>query len=67
MPNLKNRFYFRELRIDGPFCNREEEQKEQASPAQSLANLVLYSPRIGVSICFWYSAILAITYSGKKS
>jgi hypothetical protein len=45
MPNLKNLFYFRELPTDGPFCNREEEQKELASHAQSLANVVLYSPR----------------------
>ena len=45
MPNLKNPFYFRELPTDGPFCNREDEQKELVSHAQSLANVVLYSPR----------------------
>ena len=41
----KNPFFFRELPTDGPFCNREEELKELAAHARSLANVVLYSPR----------------------
>ncbi|RJQ67596.1 MAG: ATP-binding protein [Desulfobacteraceae bacterium] len=41
----KNPFYFRELPTDGPFCNREQELQELCSHAQSLANVVLYSPR----------------------
>ncbi len=41
----KNPFFFRELPTDGPFCNRETELKELASHAESLANVVLYSPR----------------------
>ena len=41
----KNPFYFRELPIDGPFCNREDDLKALCAHARSLAHVVMYSPR----------------------
>lgn len=41
----QNPFFFRELPTDGPFCNRETELQALTGHAESLANVVLYSPR----------------------
>ncbi len=41
----KNPFFFRELPTDGPFCNREVELEALTGHAESLANVVLFSPR----------------------
>lgn len=41
----KNPFFFRELPTDGPFCNRKTELEALARHAESLANVVLFSPR----------------------
>lgn len=40
-----NPFYFRELPVDGPFCNREKELEELVGHGRSLANVVMFSPR----------------------
>jgi hypothetical protein len=40
-----NPFYFRELPVDGPFCNREKELDELVRHGKSLANVVMFSPR----------------------
>lgn len=40
-----NPFYFRELPLQAPFCNRTREISELTSHAQNRANVVLYSPR----------------------
>jgi AAA+ ATPase superfamily predicted ATPase len=42
---MRNPFYFRELPLDAPFCNRAVEIKELESHAYNKANVVLYSPR----------------------
>lgn len=42
---MRNPFYFRELPLDAPFCNRAAEIKELESHAYNKANVVLYSPR----------------------
>jgi AAA+ ATPase superfamily predicted ATPase len=42
---MRNPFYFRELPLDAPFCNRTDEIKELVSHAYNKANVVLYSPR----------------------
>ncbi len=40
-----NPFYFKELPVDAPFCDREKELADLASFAKARANAVLYSPR----------------------
>jgi len=40
-----NPFYFREIAIDAPFCDREEELSQLVSYANGKANVVLFSPR----------------------
>lgn len=42
---MGNPFYFRELPLSAPFCNREKELKELSSHAINHANVVLFSPR----------------------
>jgi hypothetical protein len=42
---MQNPFYFREIPIDAPFCNRKNEMKELGSHAVNKANVVLFSPR----------------------
>ena len=42
---MKNPFTIKVIPPDGPFCNREKEQKDLLSYAENKANLVLYSPR----------------------
>ncbi len=42
---MQNPFYFRELPLSAPFCNRQHEMKELFSHAQNKANIVLISPR----------------------
>lgn len=42
---FKNPFFFRELSIHDPFCNRVKELKELEGYATGKANVVLYSPR----------------------
>ncbi len=41
----QNPFYFRELPLSAPFCDRKEELKTLTSYAKSNASVVLYSPR----------------------
>jgi hypothetical protein len=41
----RNPFYLREIPLNSPFCDREKDMREIVSHAQSLANVVLYSPR----------------------
>lgn len=45
MKKPTNPFFFRELPLDAPFCDRTGELKELASFARSSAAVVLYSPR----------------------
>lgn len=45
MSQIKNPFYFRELPVDGPFCNREHELAELIRHAQAHAHVVMFSPR----------------------
>jgi hypothetical protein len=45
MRAFTNPFYFRELAIKAPFCDREEELSKLISYAKGKANVVLYSPR----------------------
>ena len=45
MKQTHNPFYFRELPVDGPFCNREHELAELIRHAHALANVVMFSPR----------------------
>jgi len=45
MNYLRNPFSLKELSIEEPFCDREEEIKELGSHALNFANVVLYSPR----------------------
>ncbi|KPK35857.1 MAG: hypothetical protein AMK70_04510 [Nitrospira bacterium SG8_35_1] len=42
---MKNPFYFRELPLNAPFCDRQTELAELLSHAENRANVVLYSPR----------------------
>ena len=42
---MKNPFFFKELPIDAPFCNRKQELKELASHASNFANVAIFSPR----------------------
>ena len=42
---MQNPFYFRELPLSAPFCNRQHEMKELTSHARNKANVVLISPR----------------------
>lgn len=42
---MANPFYFRELPLDAPFCNRKGELKELVSHANNRANVVIHSPR----------------------
>lgn len=42
---MQNPFYFRELPLSAPFCNRQHEMKELLSHAHNKANVVLISPR----------------------
>lgn len=42
---MENPFYFRELPLTAPFCNRQKELKELASHAKNKANVVIFSPR----------------------
>ncbi len=41
----KNPFFFREISRDEPFCNREKEFQDLIYHAESLTNVVVYSPR----------------------
>lgn len=40
-----NPFFFRELAVDAPFCDRSQELSQLVSYAKGKANVVLYSPR----------------------
>jgi hypothetical protein len=42
---VKNPFYFRELPVTAPFCNRKNEINELLSHAKNRVNVVLFSPR----------------------
>lgn len=42
---LKNPFFFRELSMEAPFCNRQKELRELQGYAEGKANVVLFSPR----------------------
>lgn len=42
---MANPFYFRELPLDAPLCNREGELKDLVSHAENRANVVIHSPR----------------------
>lgn len=42
---MKNPFTIKVIPPNGPFCNREKEQKDLLSYAENKANIVLYSPR----------------------
>ena len=42
---MKNPFFFREIPVDAPFCDRQEELRQLQSWAEGKANVVLYSPR----------------------
>jgi len=42
---MGNPFYFQEVPVDAPFCDREDELRELQSYAEAKANVVLYSPR----------------------
>jgi len=42
---LVNPFYFRELPLTAPFCDRQKEMEELISHAKNKANVVLFSPR----------------------
>jgi hypothetical protein len=42
---LHNPFYFRELPLESPFCDRETELNELVSHAKNKANVVIFSPR----------------------
>jgi AAA+ ATPase superfamily predicted ATPase len=42
---IRNPFFFREISRDEPFCNRQQEFRELTDHANSLANVVLFSPR----------------------
>ncbi|MGB9714983.1 MAG: AAA family ATPase [Thermodesulfovibrionales bacterium] len=42
---LANPFYFRELPLTAPFCNRKKEIEELLSHSRNKANVVLFSPR----------------------
>ncbi|MBI4839113.1 MAG: ATP-binding protein, partial [Nitrospirae bacterium] len=41
----QNPFYFRELPLNAPFCNRQNELKEFLSHVRNRANVVIFSPR----------------------
>lgn len=45
MKRMHNPFQFRELPVDGPFCNRTKELSDLVSYAQAGAAVVVYSPR----------------------
>lgn len=42
---MSNPFYFRELPLDAPFCDRQNELKELVSHAKNRANVLVSSPR----------------------
>ncbi len=42
---MVNPFYFRELPLTAPFCDRQKEMEELISHAKNKANVVLFSPR----------------------
>lgn len=42
---MKNPFFLREISLKDPFCDREAELEKLCQHGQSLANIVLYSPR----------------------
>ena len=42
---MKNPFFFKELPVDAPFCNREKEIKQLTSHGKNGANTTLFSPR----------------------
>jgi AAA+ ATPase superfamily predicted ATPase len=42
---LINPFYFRELPLTAPFCDRKKEREELLSHARNRANVILFSPR----------------------
>ncbi|HMK60546.1 MAG TPA: hypothetical protein VK452_05295 [Dissulfurispiraceae bacterium] len=42
---MKNPFFFKELPVDAPFCNRKKEIKQLTSHAKNNANATLFSPR----------------------
>lgn len=43
--NRENPFYFRELPLDAPFCNRVDDLEKLVSYAKADASVVIYSPR----------------------
>ncbi|MBI4211778.1 MAG: ATP-binding protein [Deltaproteobacteria bacterium] len=45
MTASKNPFFFRELPLEAPFCDRERELHELTRYAEGKANIVLFSPR----------------------
>ena len=45
MKRTHNPFQFRELPVDGPFCNRHKEFSDLVAYAQAGAAVVVYSPR----------------------
>lgn len=42
---MPNPFYFRELPLEAPFCDRHTELKELVSHAKNRANMLIFSPR----------------------
>jgi hypothetical protein len=40
---MKNPFFFREIPVNAPFCDRQEELRQLQSWAEGKANVVLYS------------------------
>jgi hypothetical protein len=42
---MGNPFYFQEVPVDAPFCNRKRKLKESRIYAEGRANVVLFSPR----------------------
>ncbi|HMK56922.1 MAG TPA: hypothetical protein VK448_09840 [Dissulfurispiraceae bacterium] len=42
---MKNPFFFKELPVDAPFCNRRKEIRQLTSHAKNSANATLFSPR----------------------
>ncbi len=42
---MENPFYFQEVPVDAPFCNRKRKLKELRIYAEGRANVVFFSPR----------------------
>jgi hypothetical protein len=42
---MKNPFSFKEVPVDGPFCNRKQEMSKLMSHATNFANVAIFSPR----------------------